>query len=48
MKNHKTKYCEKHDSYYDPELDIWLEDLCDNLNCYFCNSRPEKPSEVKE
>ena len=42
------RYCEKHDAYYDDRKDIWLEARCDDINCEFCNGRPNKPSEVKE
>lgn len=40
-------YCEKYDSYYDKDADVWLEDKCASKTCSFCLNRPDKPSDVK-
>ena len=42
----RGEYCEKHDAFYNPIKDIWLEGICENPNCSFCKDRPTKPSEV--
>jgi hypothetical protein len=38
------QYSERYDAYFCPTCDIWLNDACDNPDCGFCVSRPEKPS----
>lgn len=42
------KYCNYFDAYYDDEQDIWLEKKCENEECEFCKTRPEKPSMLGE
>jgi len=42
------EYCEKYDSFYDKEKDIWLEKKCKNQNCKYCKDRPEKPSQIQK
>lgn len=38
-------YCEDRDSYFCEWCDIWLEDGCEDFNCYFrCYNRHSKPS----
>lgn len=41
-------YMEKYDSFYNPEKDIWLEQVCCSTECEFCKDRPNKPSECKD
>lgn len=43
----EKKYCEKHDAYYDDKKDKWLEGKCNDKNCEFCSTRPDKPSQVR-
>ena len=40
--NVPIKYEELFDSFYCPECKEWLSDKCEDENCYFCISRPEK------
>lgn len=39
-------YDERWDSYFCVVCEIWTEKKCDDLSCYFCSNRPEKPSEI--
>jgi hypothetical protein len=39
----KYFYSEEYDAYYDKETNVWLDDKCDDPNCEFCMSRPERP-----
>lgn len=41
------KYNDEYDSFYDDELDIWTESLCNDAECNYCKDRPEKPSMVE-
>lgn len=41
-------YCEEYDTYYCPKCDEWSEEKCGDPDCYFCNERPEKPSDAIE
>jgi len=36
------------DTYGCMTCDEWREDKCVSIRCDFCNSRPDKPSEVEE
>jgi hypothetical protein len=46
---------DRHDAYYCPQCDAWLESRCEDENsggdyvppCEFCRYRPEKPSYVQ-
>ena len=33
---------EKHDAYYDPDTNEWVEDVCSDAECEFCKDRPDK------
>lgn len=37
------RYCEKWDSYFEPQTGKWLEQPCGSTDCpYDCMNRPEK------
>ena len=43
----------KHDAYWCPDCDVWLEEGCRARErgagyCEFCTNRPEKPSQVDD
>lgn len=38
-------YSAKHEAYYDEVKDIWLENVCGDPECGWCNDRPDRPSE---
>jgi hypothetical protein len=38
-------YSAKYEAYYDEVKDIWLENVCGDPTCGWCNDRPDKPSE---
>jgi hypothetical protein len=40
-------YCDEHDAYFNPLTDTWLDSTCDDSNCEYCSTRPEKPSAVE-
>jgi len=42
------KYNDQYDSYYDDELDVWIEGRCEDSECEYCSNRPEKPSMASE
>lgn len=44
--DHERKLCTKHDAFFCPKCDEWLERKCSDENCEFCQNRPEKPSQV--
>lgn len=44
----KRYYSLEYDTYYCPFCDIWLEEACDDPECRFCASRPNKPSQLWE
>jgi hypothetical protein len=35
-------YCAEYDAYYDCKTGEWLEEKCGDINCEFCNERPDK------
>jgi len=39
--NAKRQYSEQYDAYYCQQCRKWLESMCDDPNCEFCNERPE-------
>ncbi len=39
-------YSEEYDAYYCDVCDAWLEDVCTDYECNYCNGRPENPSHV--
>lgn len=43
-KDHE-QYSHKHDGYFCPVCDIWLESQCNDPECDYCVGRPEHPSE---
>lgn len=40
-------YSGKYDAYYCKACDVWLEGNCNDPECEFCSSRPEKPSQAE-
>ena len=34
---------EKHDAYYCPKCNRWIEPICDDPTCEYCKERPKKP-----
>jgi hypothetical protein len=41
--NETKQYSEQYDTYYCRECNKWLEDICNDRECLFCNTRPLKP-----
>jgi hypothetical protein len=43
-------YSEKYDAYYCGPCNEWLEDICTDRDCLYCNNRPLIPNEqnIKE
>ena len=37
------QYSEKYDCYYCKSCNKWLEDICNDRDCEFCNNRPLTP-----
>lgn len=37
-------YSSTYDAYYCEQCNEWLEDICNDRSCAFCNSRPLKPN----
>ena len=44
--NEETEHSEKYDSLLCPKCNRWLEPKCNNWDCYFCQKRPDKPSDT--
>ena len=44
----RSRLCMRHDAYYCPACDIWLEPVCGSERCKFCAARPERPSQVTD
>ncbi len=42
-----SSYDELFDSVYCVKCNVWLEKICSDDNCYYCRTRPEKPSTKK-
>lgn len=40
-------YHSKHDTFYCEHCDQWLEGICQEGTCHFCQDRPERPSQVE-
>jgi hypothetical protein len=38
---------DRHDAYYDPQADVWLERKCGDPECEFCATRPDRPSQAE-
>lgn len=38
-------YNERFDSYYCPRCNEWKEKKCSDKDCFYCNERPEMPSD---
>jgi hypothetical protein len=43
-----VEYNQEYDAYYNSVNDEWIEDKCSDPDCFYCPSRPEKPSMVAE
>ena len=43
-------YSDMYDSYYCGQCNEWLEDICTDRECFYCNNRPLTPNEqdIKE
>ena len=41
-------YDEEYDSYYDPDENTWLEEICGDKECEFCSKRPPTPKQAKK
>jgi hypothetical protein len=41
VKSYSTEY----DSYYCESCNEWLEDICTDRDCLYCNTRPHKPND---
>ena len=41
-KHECAQLSEKHDSYFCPRCEEWIEDKCDDSDCEFCSNRPDK------
>lgn len=37
-------YCDRHDAYFCPVCDLWVERACPDPECPYCPGRPEGPS----
>lgn len=42
----ERQYSNKYDAYYCELCNKWLEETCDDVECDFCPTRPEKPSQI--
>lgn len=42
----KKNYSKKHDAWFCPHCDMWIEKACADETCEYCVGRPDKPSEV--
>jgi len=38
-------YSEEYDTFYCEKCNIWIEDICTDRDCVYCNSRPSTPNE---
>lgn len=43
----KKSYNPVYDAMFCKKCDAWCESKCNDPNCEFCSSRPEKPSDCK-
>lgn len=37
-------YDERYDADYCPKCNEWLEKQCSDSDCFYCRSRPERPT----
>jgi len=44
--NSPRLYSKEYDTYYCESCNEWLEDICTDRDCVYCNSRPTTPKEV--
>lgn len=44
----RGEYNERHDAFYSPKKDIWIDKNCKDPNCEYCKDRPNKPSDIKK
>lgn len=42
----ERQYDKQYDAYYCELCNEWLENLCGDPNCEFCQNRPKKPSMI--
>lgn len=42
------RYAIDYDSYFCTKCDVWLSDKCSDEECFFCPTRPERPSLLKK
>lgn len=35
---------ERYDAYYCIQCYVWIEERCSDESCYYCSSRPDRPS----
>lgn len=42
----EPEWNERHDAFFCPVCNVWLEPRCFNASCHFCAGRPEKPSQA--
>jgi hypothetical protein len=42
----ERQYSAEYDAYYCELCNEWLEETCEDLECKFCQNRPEKPSMI--
>jgi hypothetical protein len=43
----KKKYSDQYDAYYCLSCNEWLESKCDDPDCEYCPTRPDKPVSKK-
>jgi DNA-directed RNA polymerase subunit RPC12/RpoP len=43
--NSPRSYSEEYDTYYCETCNEWLEDICTDRDCVYCNTRPIFPKE---
>jgi hypothetical protein len=48
FKMSESAYSAKHDAWYDPDRNIWLEKKCEDPDCELCRDRPDTPREKED
>ena len=43
-----TAYSEEYDAYYNQVTNEWIDSKCDDPECEFCTTRPERPLKDQE